>query len=107
MIGSARLVARLAVALGLAASAAMAQEAFPDAQVKRGADLYESNCAACHGLRMRGADWAPDLRTFPKTQRARFVDVVVHGKAAMPPWGDVLKADEIESLWAYLVAGEK
>jgi mono/diheme cytochrome c family protein len=29
------------------------------------------------------------------------------GKNGMPPWGDVLNADEIETLWAYVMAGEK
>jgi len=24
----------------------------------------------------------------------------------MPPWGDLLKPDDIAALWAYLVAGE-
>jgi len=24
----------------------------------------------------------------------------------MPPWDDVLKPDDIEALWAYVVAGE-
>jgi len=24
----------------------------------------------------------------------------------MPPWGDVIKADDIQALWAYVVAGE-
>jgi mono/diheme cytochrome c family protein len=24
----------------------------------------------------------------------------------MPPWGDLLKPDEIEALWAYVTAGE-
>ena len=98
---------RLALVLTIVCTGAAAQDSFPGAQVKKGADLYELNCAVCHGPRMRGPDWAPDLRSFPKTERMRFIDVVTHGKAAMPPWGDVLKADEIDSLWAYLVAGDK
>jgi mono/diheme cytochrome c family protein len=55
---------------------------------------------------MANPDWAIDLRTFPKDERARFVDSVTNGKNAMPPWADVLKPDEIEALWAYVVAGE-
>jgi hypothetical protein len=35
------------------------------------------------------------------------VDAVTNGIRNMPPWGDVLKRDEIEALWAYVVAGEK
>ena len=33
---------------------------------------------------------------------ARFVDSVTNGTKAMPPWGDVLKPDDIQALWAYL-----
>jgi mono/diheme cytochrome c family protein len=102
-----RKAAALAVVGAIACASAWAQEQFPAEQVKRGAELYEVHCAACHGIRMRGTDWAPDLRTFPKTQRPRFMDTVIHGKAAMPPWSDVLKADELDALWAYLVAGDK
>jgi len=25
----------------------------------------------------------------------------------MPPWSDVLKPEDIQALWAYVVAGEK
>jgi mono/diheme cytochrome c family protein len=25
----------------------------------------------------------------------------------MPPWGDMLKSDEIEALWAYVTTGER
>ena len=45
--------------------------------------------------------------TFPRDQRERFVNSVSRGKNSMPPWGDLLKPDEIDALWAYLVAGEK
>jgi mono/diheme cytochrome c family protein len=31
---------------------------------------------------------------------------VTRGKNQMPPWGDLLKPQEVEALWAYVVAGE-
>jgi mono/diheme cytochrome c family protein len=32
---------------------------------------------------------------------------VTRGKNQMPPWGDLLKPDEVEALWAYVAAGGK
>jgi mono/diheme cytochrome c family protein len=92
------------------ASAGMAQtatKAFTPEQITQGAALYAANCESCHGVRMVGPQWAIDLTTFPRDQRTRFIDSVTHGKNTMPPWGDVLKPDEIEALWAYVVAGER
>jgi mono/diheme cytochrome c family protein len=80
---------------------------FPPERIARGAKLYASNCESCHGVRMEGPPWAIDLKTFPRDQSARFIDSVTNGMRNMPPWGDVLKTDEIEALWAYVVAGEK
>jgi mono/diheme cytochrome c family protein len=48
-----------------------------------------------------------DLRKFPREDRERFVSTVTRGKNQMPPWGDLLKPDEIEALWAYVAAGGK
>jgi mono/diheme cytochrome c family protein len=48
-----------------------------------------------------------DLRTFPRDDKSRFVTSVTKGKNQMPPWGDLLKPDDIEALWAYVTAGEK
>jgi mono/diheme cytochrome c family protein len=98
-----------AVSIVLASPSALAQNtnSFPPEQVKRGAALYTTNCESCHGVKMEGPPWAIDLRTFPRDQSARFIDSVIHGVRNMPPWGDVLKRDEIEALWAYVVAGEK
>ena len=79
---------------------------FPPEQIKRGAALYASNCESCHGVRMAGTEWAINLNTFPRERPDRFVDSVTFGKNRMPPWGDVLKPDEIQALWAYVVAGE-
>jgi len=105
-----RHAAALAALVGWASAAAHAQEAagkpFPPEQIKRGAALYASNCESCHGVRMIGPEWAIDLATFPRDRPDRFVESVSNGKNTMPPWGDVLKADEIQALWAYVVAGE-
>jgi mono/diheme cytochrome c family protein len=79
---------------------------FPPEQIKRGSALYASNCESCHGVRMIGPPWAIDLATFPRDRPDRFVDSVTNGRNTMPPWGDVLKPDEIQALWAYVVAGE-
>ncbi len=82
-------------------------KSFPPEQVQKGAALYASHCESCHGVRMVGPPWAIDLKTFPRDNSARFVDSVTNGMRAMPPWGDVLKPDEIEALWVYVVAGER
>lgn len=101
----------IVVGLVLASAGAVAQDSgvkpFPPEQVRKGADLYASHCESCHGVRMVGPPWAIDLNTFPRDSRARFVDSVTYGVRGMPPWGDVIKPDEIEALWAYLVAGER
>ncbi len=79
---------------------------FSPAQIKQGAQLYASNCESCHGVRMQGPQWGIDLATFPRDKPERFVESVTNGTKAMPPWGDVLKPDDIKALWAYVVAGE-
>lgn len=76
-------------------------------EVKKGADLYARHCAACHGPRMADPEGAFDLRRFPHDEQPRFMRSVTYGKNSMPPWGSLLDAKDIESLWAYVVAGEK
>ena len=84
----------------------VAAQQFPPEQIKQGAAVYAANCVTCHGNRMKNPPWAIDLATFPRDERARFVDSVTNGVRNMPPWGDVIKPDDIAALWAYLVAGE-
>ena len=79
---------------------------FPVEQIKKGAELYARNCATCHGNRMAKPEWAADLSAFPRDEQARFIDTVTYGKKNMPPWGDLFKPEDIEALWAYVVAGE-
>ncbi len=87
------------------ASIAAAQDKFDPARVKAGAEMYSRHCAPCHGSRMANPEGAADLRKFPRDQHERFVNTVTRGKNQMPPWGDLLKPEEIESLWAYVATG--
>jgi len=105
------LTAVFGLGLALASGWAMAQDPgatpFPAEQVKKGAELYARNCSTCHGNRLAKPEWAPvDLRTFPREDQARFVDTVTNGIRNMPPWSDVLKPDDIDALWAYVVTGD-
>ena len=76
-------------------------------QIKRGAALYSQHCAPCHGPGMKDPEGSFDLRKFPPGEHERFVRSVTHGKGSMPPWAGLLRPDDIASLWAYVVAGEK
>jgi len=96
-----------ALAHALICVPAAAQETFPPEQILLGAELFARNCSPCHGPRMQDPEGAFDLRTFPPGQHARFVSSVSNGKNSMPPWAGLLKPQEIEALWAYVMAGEK
>jgi mono/diheme cytochrome c family protein len=96
------------VSVALACTTVMAQNAaVTPEQINAGGEIYATYCATCHGRRMKNPEWAIDLATIPKDDRQRFLQSVTNGKNSMPPWGDVLKANEIEALWAYFSAGEK
>jgi len=97
----------IACALALGCASAGAQESFAPQKIKQGAGIYSQNCAPCHGPQMADPQGAFDLRTFPPDQKSRFLNSVTNGKNSMPPWGGLFNADEIESLWAYVMAGEK
>ena len=86
---------------------AAAQENFRPEQIKQGASIYSQNCAPCHGPQMADPQGAFDLRTFPPDQKSRFLNSVSKGKNSMPPWGGLFNEAEIETLWAYVMAGEK
>jgi len=86
-------------------AAAMAQPPTAE-QVQKGAAIYERNCSPCHGARMQDPQGAFDLRKFPREDRERFVASVARGKNQMPPWGGILKPEDIDALWAYVISAE-
>jgi mono/diheme cytochrome c family protein len=97
----------LAFACAPASAQASPPRKFSAKQISAGAEIFARNCSPCHGAHMADPESAFDLRTFPHGQHSRFVNSVTNGKNSMPPWGGLLKPAEIESLWAYVVAGEK
>jgi cytochrome c55X len=100
----------LVLGLVLAGTSARAQqegERFSPDQVKAGGDIYATYCQPCHGPEMDYPGGSFDLRRFPPGQYARFESAVAKGKNNMPPWGEVIQADEIKSLWAYVMGSER
>ncbi|HMH17737.1 MAG TPA: cytochrome c [Burkholderiales bacterium] len=92
--------------LGVAALVCAPAAAQSPEQLKTGAEIYERNCSPCHGARMLDPQGAADLKKFPHDQRERFINSVTRGKNQMPPWGDLLKPEEVEALWAYVAGAE-
>ena len=109
LLRSVGLGARVAIAIvaPLALAAAAAAQDLPPQRIEAGAKIFARNCSPCHGARMRDPEGAFDLRKFPHDAHDRFVASVTRGKNQMPPWGDLLKPEEVEALWAYVVAGER
>lgn len=107
MTGSKVLGGALVFACAAAAAQSPPGERFAPEQVSKGAGIYSQNCAPCHGAHMADPNSGFDLLTFPHDQKNRFVISVTKGKNSMPPWGDLFKSDDIDALWAYVVAGEK
>lgn len=97
----------LAIACATASAQTSPPQKFSVKQVRAGAAIFARDCSPCHGAHMADPEGAFDLRTFPRDQHSRFVDSVTNGKNSMPPWGGLLKPEEIEALWAYVVTGEK
>ena len=92
--------------LGLIMIAAIT--ALPAAQslVEKGDALYHNRCAGCHGEQLQAFAGGPafDLRRLRPDEHDRFVESVISGKDNMPSWYGILKADEIEAIWAYIRA---
>jgi cytochrome c oxidase subunit 2 len=75
-----------------------------DELVKRGEKVYASNCVACHQANGKGVPGSfPALDGSPVVNgpRAHQIDIVMHGKNAMPAWAPVLSDTEIAAVITY------
>ena len=69
-----------------------------------GATLFqEKGCSHCHGTDGNGTDKGPSLaRIGRRLKREQIESQIVHGGKEMPPFGDVLDANELRQLVEYL-----
>ena len=96
---------RLAFAMGwlLASASALAQPADDAALAETGRRSYIGSCARCHGIGLVSTGYGFDLRTFPKDDKERFVRSVTKGLRNMPAWEGVLKNEQVDAIWAYIL----
>jgi quinohemoprotein ethanol dehydrogenase len=71
---------------------------------EQGAQLYQANCASCHGPNAVGG--VKDLRHLTRETHAEFFDIVLAGKRAslgMPNFSDMLTRAQAEAIHGYLI----
>ena len=89
----------------MSASASLAQGTSSlEAQekVEAGESVYNNNCQNYHGDQLVNTGQTFDFRRLTANDRGRFDNSVRNGKNQMPPWKDVLTADEIDQVWSYI-----
>lgn len=69
-----------------------------------GKDLYDANCAACHGTELEGGVGPPLDRTSDASELsdARYVLRTTEGRGDMPAFADQLTSEEIDEIIAYI-----
>src|SRR6201996_3823891 len=71
-----------------------------------GEELYNNVCRACHMMDAKGAGGAgsyPSLSANPNLEAAGYpVTLVLHGRRAMPPFGDMMNDAQIAAVVNYL-----
>ena len=72
-------------------------------EIAKGGALF-GNCRMCHGNDPHNL--TPDLRRMSADTHAHFQDIVLHGSLrdqGMPQWDDVMNADDVKAIHAYLI----
>lgn len=70
----------------------------------KGRELYRQNCVPCHGQKAEGGVGPRLVRSPILSEDERFWTTVTQGRGGMPPWGSVLKPQEIADIQAWLRA---
>ena len=74
------------------------------AKIEAGENVFNTNCAICHGDQLVSTGQTFDLRRLKDNERARFENSVRNGRNQMPPWKGKLTDEEIDQLWHYIRA---
>jgi cytochrome c oxidase subunit 2 len=101
------LLAGLLVVVGSTIFAACASESSPAAPVDpvlaEGQQIFNSNCASCHGA-AGGGGYGKKLAGTVETNYPNIADeiaVITNGKGSMPAFGKKLTAEQIEAVALY------
>ena len=78
------------IAIMMSASLGATARAQDQALIDTGEQIYDENCAPCHGEKLRNPGTSFDLRKFKADDRARFNKFVQEGKGQMPSWQGTL-----------------
>ena len=90
--------------MGAALSPATTATAQDTAKIEAGENVFNTNCAICHGDQLVSTGQTFDLRRLKDNERPRFDNSVRNGKNQMPPWKGKLSDEEIDQLWYYIRA---
>jgi mono/diheme cytochrome c family protein len=78
---------------------------FADEKMVLGSKVYndKAQCGVCHSLKAAGSDGqiGPNLDML-KPQIEQIISAVTNGIGVMPPWGEILTKEEIESVAYYV-----
>jgi mono/diheme cytochrome c family protein len=99
-----RISLRVGVTLGIVAVFSFPASAQDKAKIEAGENVYNTNCAICHGDQLKSSGQFPNLRRLTANDRERFDTTVRNGRNQMPPWKGALSDDEIDQIWAYIRA---
>jgi mono/diheme cytochrome c family protein len=90
--------------LGTALSPITTVSAQDAAKIEAGENVFNTNCAICHGDQLVSTGQTFDLRRLKDNERARFDNSVRNGKNQMPPWKGKLTDEDIDQVWYYIRA---
>jgi mono/diheme cytochrome c family protein len=90
--------------LGAALSPVSTVSAQDAAKIEAGENVFNTNCAICHGDQLVSTGQTFDLRRLKDNERERFDNSVRNGKNQMPPWKGKLTDEEIDQVWHYVRA---
>jgi len=75
--------------------------------IKKGSDIFASNCAVCHGVGAVSGGVIPDLRHSDQAIFDMYNEIVLEGLLAengMANFSDVVDADDVEAIKAYVIS---
>jgi len=94
----------VALGIGAASSFLVTASAQDKAKIEAGENVYNTNCAICHGDQLKSSGQFPNLRRLTVNDREKFDTTVRNGRNQMPPWKDVVSDVQLDQLWSYIRA---